>query len=69
MAEEYTKRERARRVYSTALINKLIDDIYGMIAFDMFTGQRDRGEHNFMFECDSDDGTNLGYGLEFRWRR
>lgn len=26
MAEEYTKRERARRVYSTALINKLIDD-------------------------------------------
>ena len=30
----------------------LIDDIYGMIAFDMFTGQRDRGEHNFMFECE-----------------
>ena len=26
MAEEYVKRERARRVYSTALINKLIDD-------------------------------------------
>ena len=26
MADEYVKRERARRVYSTALINKLIDD-------------------------------------------
>lgn len=26
MAEEYTRKERARRVYSTALINKLIED-------------------------------------------
>jgi hypothetical protein len=26
VAEEYTRKERARRVYSTALINKLIDD-------------------------------------------
>lgn len=26
MADEYVKKERARRVYSTALINKLIDD-------------------------------------------
>ena len=26
MAEEYNRKERARRVYSTALINKLIDD-------------------------------------------
>ena len=41
-------------VFGEDKINKLIDDIYGMIAFDMFTGQRDRGEHNFMFECDSD---------------
>ena len=26
MAEEYTRKERARRVYSTALINKLVED-------------------------------------------
>lgn len=35
--------------------NKLVDDIYSMICFDMFTGQHDRGEHNFMFEYNSDD--------------
>lgn len=34
--------------------NNLMNDIYGLISFDMFTGQYDRGEHNFMFECDND---------------
>ena len=35
--------------------NILMNDIYGLISFDMFTGQSDRGEHNFMFECDNDN--------------
>ena len=34
--------------------NLLMDDIYGLISFDMFTGQYDRMDYNFMFECDCD---------------
>ena len=41
-------------VFGNDKTNILMNDIYGMISFDMFTGQSDRGEHNFMFECDSD---------------
>ena len=41
-------------VFGNDKTNILIDDIYGLISFDMFTGQRDRGEHNFLFECDND---------------
>jgi len=41
-------------VFGNEKTNILMNDIYGMISFDMFTAQSDRGEHNFMFECDSD---------------
>ena len=42
-------------IFDDDKINELMNDIYGMIAFDTFTGQRDRGEHNFMFECNNDE--------------
>lgn len=47
-------RSMSLNVFGESKYNKLIDDIYGMMAFDMFTGQRDRGAHNFLFECNSD---------------
>lgn len=30
---------------------ELMDNLYGMLAMDLFSGQVDRGEYNFFFEC------------------
>lgn len=54
--------------------NKLMNDMYGMISFDMFTGQYDRGQHNFLFEYDDngislaplcDNGLVFNYGFNY----
>lgn len=37
---------------------KLMEDIYNLITFDIFSGQWDREEHNFFFEC-SDNGVRI----------
>lgn len=37
---------------------KLMNDLYGMVVFDLFSGQTDRLEYNFFFEC-SNDSVNL----------
>lgn len=47
-------RVASESVFGNDKTEMLMDDIYGLISFDMFTGQTDRGEHNFMFECDND---------------
>ena len=31
---------------------QLMDDIFNLVCFDIFSGQWDREEHNFFFECD-----------------
>jgi len=33
---------------------KLMNDVFDLICFDMFTGQWDREEYNLFFECDDD---------------
>ena len=57
--------------YKTSM---LMSDIFGIICFDMFTGQYDRGEHNFMFEYDydniriaplCDNGLSFHYGFNY----
>ena len=37
----------------------LMNDIFKLISFDIFTGQWDRGEHNFYFECGNDNVVRL----------
>lgn len=44
--------------YSFENVCKLMNDIYGMIAMDLFSGQTDRLEYNFLFEC-GDDSVKL----------
>ena len=55
--------------------NILMNDIFSLICFDMFTGQYDRGEHNFMFEYDEeniklaplcDNGLVFNYGFNYQ---
>lgn len=40
-------------------MNKLMDDVFSMVCFDIFTGQWDREEYNLFFECDSDSNVRI----------
>lgn len=40
-------------------MQKLMDDIFNMISFDIFCGQWDREEYNFFFECDEDNNVRI----------
>lgn len=38
---------------------KLMDDVFNMICFDILCGQWDREEYNFFFECDKDNNVRI----------
>ena len=38
---------------------RLMDDVFDIIGLDIFSGQWDRLEHNFFFECDKDDNVRI----------
>lgn len=66
--------EMSINIFGENKTNGLFDDIYGMMAFDLFAGQSDRGEHNFMFECNTDsirlaplcdNGWVFNYGYDY----
>ena len=39
--------------------NKLMDDVFSIISFDMFCGQYDRMEYNLFFECDNNNNVRI----------
>lgn len=48
-------RKFCQNVFGTKKTCLLMDDLFGMLAMDLFSGQVDRGEYNFFFECDKDN--------------
>lgn len=53
---------------------RIMNDIYGMLVMDLFSGQTDRGEYNFFFECSDrvrlaplcDNGRCFGGNMMYR---